>query len=207
MSWLCGRQDVGSGTNRQAVLSVGLHSLTPVIEMAVDPQTFKGALGRFASGVTVVTVHTSGEEGGDYGMTASAFCSVSLNPPLIQICVKKGNHTHGLLENAAGFGVSLLSADQKGLSNRYAGWGDKPQDHFEDQVDGSGAVPRGEVSGAPLLPGAMAWLDCTRFAAHDAGDHTIFIGEVQGASLHGERDDLRPLLYFAGKYRAAGEAL
>ncbi|MDG1480536.1 MAG: flavin reductase family protein [Myxococcota bacterium] len=174
--------------------------------MSVDPQTFKGALGRFASGVTVVTVHTSGEEGGDYGMTASAFCSVSLNPPLIQICVKKGNHTHGLLQSATGFGVSILSADQKELSNRYGGWGDKPQDHFDD-LAGSEPLPRGEVSGAPLLPGAMAWLDCTRFAAHDAGDHTIFIGEVQGASLHGARDELRPLLYFAGKYRAAGEAL
>jgi flavin reductase (DIM6/NTAB) family NADH-FMN oxidoreductase RutF len=186
------------------VLSVGLHSLTPVIGMAVDPQTFKGALGRFAAGVTVITVHT---EEGDYGMTATAFCSVSLEPPLVLVCVKKGNRTHGLLEQAAGFGVSLLSEDQKGLSNRFAGWGDRPQDHFDDLTGSDGHVPRGEASGAPLLPGAMAWLDCTRHAAYDGGDHTIFLGEVQGGALHGERDDLRPLLYFAGKYRAAGESL
>ena len=172
--------------------------------MAIDPQIFKGALGRFASGVTVITAHT---DAGDYGMTASAFCSVSLNPPLILVCVKKGNHTHGLLESAAGFGVNLLAEDQKSLSNRFAGWGDKPQDHFDDLTDNTGKLVRGEISGAPLIAGAMAWLDCTRFAAHDAGDHTIFLGEVQGGTLHGERDDLRPLLYFAGRYRAAGESL
>jgi flavin reductase (DIM6/NTAB) family NADH-FMN oxidoreductase RutF len=167
--------------------------------MAIDPQTFKGALGRFASGVTVVTVHSGN---GDYGMTASAFSSVSLQPPLVLVCVKKGNHTHGLIESSGSFGVNLLAEDQKGISNRFAGWGDKPQDHFDDLGDA-----RGEASGAPLIAGSMAWLDCTLHAALDGGDHTIFLGEVQGIALHGERDDLRPLLYFAGKYRAAGDSL
>ena len=167
--------------------------------MAIDPQTFKGALGRFASGVTVITVHSST---GDYGMTASAFCSVSLQPPLVLVCVKKGNHTHGLIEAAQGFGVSLLAEDQKGISNRFAGWGDKPQDHFDDLGDA-----RGEVSGAPFIAGSMAWLDCTLHSSLDGGDHTIFLGEVQGGTLHGERGDLRPLLYFAGNYRAAGASL
>ena len=135
-------------------------------------------------------------------MTASAFCSVSLQPPLVLVCVKKGNHTHGLIEAAQGFGVSLLAEDQKGISNRFAGWGDKPQDHFDDLGDA-----RGEVSGAPFIAGSMAWLDCTLHSSLDGGDHTIFLGEVQGGTLHGERGDLRPLLYFAGNYRAAGASL
>ena len=174
------------------------------MSMAVDPQTFKGALGRFASGVTVITVHADTGDGGssDYGMTASAFCSVSLNPPLILVCVNKDNHTHALLEQASGFGVNILAEAQKGISNRFAGYGDKPQDHFDDLGDA-----RGEVSGAPLIEGALAWLDCTRYAAYDGGSHTIFLGEVQGGTLFGERDDLKPLLYFAGRYRAAGESL
>ena len=79
--------------------------------MAADPNDFKAALGRFASGVTVITL--AGDE--DHGMTASAFCSLSLDPPLILVCVKNGNATHGKLLEANGFGVNILGADQKDL--------------------------------------------------------------------------------------------
>jgi len=168
--------------------------------MSADAQDFKSALGRFASGVTVITV--AGQDG-DHGMTASAFCSVSLEPPLILVCVKKGNTTHGLLTAAKGFGVNLLSADQVSISNRFAGWGfPEDQDKWADLE-----ISRGATSGAALIGGAMAWLDCTSFAAHDAGDHTIFVGLVEAAESFGERDDLAPLLYFAGKYRDAGQTL
>ncbi|MEL6342913.1 MAG: flavin reductase family protein [Myxococcota bacterium] len=167
--------------------------------MAVDADTFKGAMSRFASGVTVVTVHT---DAGDYGMTASAFCSLSLEPPLVLVCVKRTAMTHQRLMDADGFAINLLSADQKDVSNRYAGWGALPQDDFSDQGDA-----RGSVSGAPLLDGAMAWIDCRRHAVHDGGDHSIFVGRVEGVSLHGDRDTLEPLLYFAGSYRQAGERL
>jgi flavin reductase (DIM6/NTAB) family NADH-FMN oxidoreductase RutF len=169
-------------------------------EMAADAQDFKSALGRFASGVTVVTIAAPE---GDHGMTASAFCSLSLDPPLVLVCVKKGNTTHGLLESASGFGVNLLGADQVSISNRFAGWGfPEDQDKWADLE-----ITRGEVSGAPMIGGTMAQLDCTMWAAKDGGDHTIFIGQVENASSFGDRDDLAPLLYFAGKYRDAGASL
>ncbi len=168
--------------------------------MAADAQSFKSALGRFCSGVTVLTL--AGPEG-DHGMTASAFCSLSIEPPLILVCVKKDNTTHGLLEQVKGFAVNLLSAEQLSISNRFAGWGfPEDQDKWADLE-----FTRGEASGAPLISGAMAHLDCTTWAAQDGGDHTIFIGQVESASSFGERDDLVPLLYFAGRYRGLGETL
>ncbi len=134
-------------------------------------------------------------------MTASAFCSLSLDPPLVLVCVKKGNRTHGLLEGAEGFAVNLLAQEQMDLSNRFAGWGPQPEDRFEDQGDA-----RGPVSGARLLPGAMASLDCTKYGTRDGGDHPIFLGQVEGTVLQGDDADLAPLLYFKG-YKAVGDAL
>lgn len=164
--------------------------------MSADANDFKAALGRFASGVTVVTL--GGDE--DHGMTASAFCSLSLDPPLVLVCVKNGNFTHGKLLEAKGFGVNLLGADQKDLSNRFAGWGfPADQDKWADLE-----ITRGAVSDAPLLGGAMAHLDCTLYGTRDGGDHTIFIGQVENAAAFGERDSLEPLLYFAGGYRGVG---
>ena len=167
--------------------------------MAADPNDFKAALGRFASGVTVVTI--GGEE--DHGMTASAFCSLSLDPPLVLVCVKNGNATHGKLLESSGFGVNLLGRDQVDLSNRFAGWGFPPdQDKWADLE-----IHRGTVSGAPLIGGALAHLDCTLYGTRDGGDHTIFIGHVENAEGFGDRDSLDPLLYFAGNYRGIGESL
>jgi flavin reductase (DIM6/NTAB) family NADH-FMN oxidoreductase RutF len=167
--------------------------------MSADPDDFKASLGRFASGVTVVTI--GGEE--DHGMTASAFCSLSLDPPLVLVCVKNGNATHGKLLEAKGFGINLLGADQKDLSNRFAGWGfPADQDKWAD-LD----IVRGEASGAPLLGGALAHLDCTLYGTREGGDHTIFIGQVENAKAFGERDSLEPLLYFAGAYRGVGDAI
>ena len=166
--------------------------------MAADASTFKAALGRFSSGVTVITVNT---EEGDYGMTASAFCSLSLDPPLVLVCVNKGSTTQQRLEASTGFGVSILSAEQKTSSNQYAGYGEHPQSAFEEGVE------RGEYSAAPMLAGALAWLDCSHHAAHDGGDHIIFVGKVENAAAFGDRDTLEPLLYAAGRYRALGQQL
>ncbi len=167
--------------------------------MSANPDDFKASLGRFASGVTVITI--GGEE--DHGMTASAFCSLSLDPPLILVCVKNGNATHGKLVEASGFGVNLLAANQKDLSNRFAGWGfPADQDKWADL-----RISRGEVSGAPLIQGALAHLDCSVYGTREGGDHTIFIGKVENATAFGERDSLAPLLYFAGAYRSVGSAL
>ena len=167
--------------------------------MSANPDDFKASLGRFPSGVTVVTI--GGEE--DHGMTASAFCSLSLDPPLVLVCVKNGNTTHGKLLEAKGFGINLLGADQKDLSNRFAGWGfPADQDKWADLE-----ITRGEASDAPLISGALAHLDCTLYGTREGGDHTIFIGQVENATAFGERESLEPLLYFAGAYRGIGEAL
>ena len=167
--------------------------------MPVDANDFKACLGRFGSGVTVVTI--AGDE--DHGMTASAFCSLSLDPPLVLVCVKNGNTTHGKLLESKGFAINILAADQKDLSNRFGGWGfPEDQDKWADLN-----ITRGEASGAPLLDGAMAHLDCTLYGTREGGDHTIFIGHVETATAFGERDELEPLVYFAGAYRGVGETL
>ena len=168
----------------------------------IDSDRFKQALGHFASGVTVVTV--AGDDG-PHGMTASAFCSVSLDPPLVLVCVKKGNTMWGKMEHTPGFAINILSAEQEELSNRFAGaivdeegnWLPWPEDvpRFADLE-----YTEGPSSKAPVLAGSLAALDCIHERRVEAGDHTIFIGRVAGASslARGEGD---PLVYYAGGYR------
>lgn len=169
----------------------------------LDAAAFRRALGRFGSGVTVIAVRT---EGADHGMTASAFSSLSLSPPLIMVAVKKENRMHGCLEAAHGFTVNMLSENQEELSNRFAGglvqngeWTPWPKE--QDKFAGL-EFERGEVSGAPLIDGSLVALDCTLHGTYDGGDHTIFVGRVEGARLCEEGSPLRPLLYFAGAYRS-----
>lgn len=152
--------------------------------MSVDPDAFRSVLGRFASGVTVVTVRDPG--GRDQGMTVSAFSSVSLSPPLVMVCIGHDASLHPLIEHVTHFGVNILSATQEALSRRFAA-------HL-DRFDGVG-FERGE-SGVALIEGALAFLECRIVARHPAGDHTIVIGEVEAAE---NRDD-RPLLYYRGGY-------
>jgi len=166
--------------------------------MAVDPNMFKAALGRFPAGVTVITARDGDQ---DHGMTASAFCSLSLDPPLVLVCVKKTGHTHDLLRSATGFGVNLLNSDQISVSNRFAGWWDEGKSKWDDLT-----ISRGDVSGAALIGGAMAWLDCTKHDELDGGDHTIFVGRVESAEVHGEDAELEPLVYFKG-YRGVTDTL
>ena len=168
----------------------------------VDASLFRAALGCLTSGVTVVTVRDA--EGGDHGMTASAFTSLSLEPPLVLVCVKAGNSTYGLIESSSSFAVNILARSQEECSNRFAGgivgadgkWTPWPmdRDRFED-LDFS----RGEHSGAALLEGSLAALDCSLEAILPGGDHGIFVGRVQGATL-GEGEGLEPLLYSSGGY-------
>lgn len=167
--------------------------------MPVTPDEFKGALRRFAAGVTVVTAR-AGQE--DVGITVSAFCSLSLNPPRVLVCIQKGAAMHETLTEAGAFGVTLLAGGQDELSNRFAGRFPRDQDRFADL-----AIARAPVSGAAWLPGGLAWLDCAVVAVHDGGDHSIFVGEVQGVSLNGERDAHDALLYLAGRYRKVGDAI
>jgi flavin reductase (DIM6/NTAB) family NADH-FMN oxidoreductase RutF len=154
--------------------------------MTIDPDSYRSVLGRFASGITVVT--TRDADGRDVGMTVSAFCSVSLDPPLIQVCVDHEASIHGALSQSTNFGVSILAAEQEALSRRFA------TAESTRRFDGIG-YQRGE-SGIVLLEDALAQLECRLVARHEAGDHTMFVGEVESASAR----SARPLLYYRGGY-------
>ncbi len=153
--------------------------------MALDPSTFRSVLGRFASGVTVVTVRDG--ESRDYGLTVSAFCSLSLQPPLVIVCVDKNASGHAALVGATHFAVNILAEKQESLSRRFSG---KDENRFEGVGFTRGA------GGQPLLDDALAHLACRTAATHDGGDHTIFVGEVEEANAAEER----PLLYYRGGY-------
>ena len=142
-------------------------------------------MGRFATGVTVLTVNGPGDR--PLGMTASSLASVSLVPPLVSVCVDHKAELHDAILAAPVFVVNILESGQEVLSRRFA-------DQHEDRFDGVGyhRSPAGEV----LLDGALAHLECDRFASYPAGDHTIIIGRVIGGST-GEG---RPLLYYRGGY-------
>lgn len=148
----------------------------------VTPADYKQALSRFLSGVTVMSVQVQGEL---HGMTASAFLSVSLDPPLVLVSVAKSAKMHDLVPAAGRFAVSILSAEQQAFSNRFAGYGDAEPTWVFDETE------------TPVLAGSLAWIDCALHAAHDAGDHTLYIGHVQKVvSFEGS-----PLAYYRGKYR------
>ena len=154
--------------------------------MTIDPDSFRSVLGRFASGITVVT--TRDAEGRDVGMTVSAFCSVSLDPPLVQVCVDHAASLYAALVVSTRYGVSILAAEQEALSRRFA------TAESTRRFDGIG-YRRGE-SGVLLLDDALAHLECRIVASHDTGDHTMFVGEVESATAR----NARPLLYYRGGY-------
>jgi flavin reductase len=151
---------------------------------------FRSALGSFATGVTVIT--TRGEEHA-YGMTANAFSSLSLDPPLVLVCTKTGAEGSEHIERNRCFAVNILGADQEPLS-RYFSSKDRPRgrDAFK-QVS-----HRILATGSPILDGVAAYLDCQLHTAHEAGDHQIFIGEV--LELGADRT-VPPLIFAGGQYR------
>jgi len=159
------------------------------MENSVTPDEFRAALGRFASGITVVTVETA--ERDVHGMTASAFCSVSLRPPLVLVCVDHLAETYLHLSEHERFGVSVLKEEQEALSEFFA-----DPERNPDAAYRLGVEYRNMNSGTPVLREALANLDCWKVDAHAAGDHTIFVAEVREIAL-GEG---APLLYFRGRY-------
>lgn len=152
-----------------------------------DARTFRDALGCFATGVTIVTAMDG--EGKPIGLTANSFTSVSLDPPLLLVCIANNAGSAPALEGAERFAVNVLQIGQQLTSNRFAG---KGEDRF-------GATPWavGEF-GTPVLTGSLASFECERHAVHEGGDHFILVGRVLKASFEPQRD---PLLYFRGKYR------
>lgn len=156
--------------------------------MPVEAEAFKHALARWATGVTVVTTR-AGER--VHGMTVSAFTEVSLDPPLVLVCADKSSNTHPLIAEGGVFAVNVLAQGQDALSNRFASKKDE-----ERRFEGL-RCERG-TTGAPLLPGALAHVDCRVVTSHDAGDHVIYLGSVEEVRT----SDGEPLLYYRGSYRA-----
>lgn len=142
-------------------------------------------LGRFPSGITVVT--TKAADGSDQGMTVSAFCSVSLEPPLVLICIEKAASAYGALINAQGFVVNILSAGQEQLARRFS---IVDIDRFE------GIGYSRSRNGFAVLDDVLGIIECDAYALHDAGDHTVIVGEVRATRT----EDGTPLIYYRGGY-------
>lgn len=155
-----------------------------------DPATFKAVLGRFPTGVTVVTT-TDGDT--LHGMTANAVTSVSLQPPLVLVCVDRSAGLHDLLLATRRFAVTVLSAGQEPVSTWFAS---PRRPHGRDQFDDVDWRPA-PVTGCPVLLGGLSYVDCWLAHAYDGGDHTIAVGEV--ADL-GQLGGDEPLVWYAGSY-------
>lgn len=156
---------------------------------AVGTGLFRQVMGHFATGVTVVTTRLGGEY---HGMTANAVCSVSLDPLLVLVCVDKEAHTHHYLAESGIFALNILAEDQEHLSRWFAS-----EERLNAPEPLGGAPFCTAVTGAPLLDGCLAHLDCRVTARYEGGDHTIFVGRVEAAEINGERP---PLLFFRGRY-------
>jgi len=153
--------------------------------MSLDPDAFRAVMGRFASGVTVVTA--TDDTGCDRGMTVSAFASVSLEPPLVIMCISHAASMHDTLALGQYFAVNILASTQEPIARRFAATGTQQFEGIGYQV-GENRVP--------ILNDVLAFIECKRVSATDAGDHTIIVGETVAASLR----DARPLLYYRGGF-------
>ena len=211
MTSVSGISDVPEGMNPRAVETwpsqelidswLGQFDLElpePRVPAVEDPDAeqsarkFRDVLGRFCTGVTVVT---SMSDGRPVGMTCQSFSSVSLDPPLVLFCPAKGSRAWPQMQRAGFFCVNLLSHDQLDLSDTFA---KKGIDKF------AGVSWRPSATGAPLLDGVLGWVDCTIYAVHEAGDHYVVIGRVMDL---GVEEAPHPLLFYRGRYaRTEAEA-
>ena len=164
---------------------------------SVDLDSFRDALGRFVSGITVVTTRSA--DGVDHAMTANAFTSVSVDPFLVLVCVEKIARFHEAVLQSGRWAVSVLGENAIEASNWFATRG-RP---LEGQLSGF-PFTRGEETGAVLLVDALATMECRTIGIYDGGDHDIVVGEV--LSVAAPRPDDRPLVYFRGKYHILGDA-
>ncbi|MGH7815145.1 MAG: flavin reductase family protein [Candidatus Binataceae bacterium] len=158
--------------------------------MPIDKNELRRVMGHFATGVTVITSRRAAGE--LHGFTANAFTSVSLTPPLLLICVDKKAESYPCFAETKVFTVNVLAADQEALSRHFSVSGGSK---FESVSYRPGA------NGAPILDGAIAWLECNVLNAVEAGDHTIYVGEIEQAETP---RDFKPLLFYRGGYRELG---
>ena len=155
--------------------------------MSLAPEVFREVMGRLAGGVTVVTA--LGGDGDPRGLTATAVCSVSLDPPLVLVCVGRDAHTPGAIREASRYALNFLRSGDATSADRFAGSKGAKFEGVE-----WGAAP----GGSPLLPGVLAWVECDVERDVEAGDHTIFIGRVTAADI--EMASEPPLVHFGGRY-------
>lgn len=152
----------------------------------------RGVLGKFATGITVVTVGNAAPR----GMTANSFTSVSLDPPLILVCVLREAAMHNAILDEGSFAVSVLSAGQEQVARYFA-------DHRRPRGEGEFSVvdsAPGLHTGAPILSGALAWMECRLAAVYGGGDHTIFLGEVLDLGTGEPHEDQSALLFYGGGF-------
>ena len=164
--------------------------------MTLNPTEFRKAMGAFATGVTIITVDLDDEV---HGMTANAFTSVSLDPMLVLVCVDHSTRTHAHLHAKKRFGINVLCQDQMAISEYYA----RPERSHEHAEAEAGARFDRTRHGTPMLHGALAFLECRLESVQQAGDHSIFIAEVEDVVVR-EGD---PLLFFRSGYRKIGEQI
>lgn len=157
--------------------------------MSLSPKEFRMAMGNFATGITIITVDLDGEV---HGMTANAVASVSLDPLLALVCVDHKTHTHGHLQTKRRFGINVLSESQQVISEYYAR-ADRNHDRAEQEA---GARFERTPHGTPVLRDALAYLECRLYSVQEAGDHSIFIAEVENVVVRNGH----PLLFFRGAY-------
>ena len=154
----------------------------------VDPDTFKNALASWASGVTVLTTE---HEGQVYGITASSFSTLSMDPLLVLVCIQNGNHLERMVPASGKFAVSVLASDQETISNHFAISGRDPGPDLD------GVETFTDQTGCPILSGSITHLDCELESMLPGGDHVIALGRVVGAASDAEKE---PLLYFRRGY-------
>ncbi|NEA32183.1 flavin reductase family protein [Streptomyces sp. SID13031] len=162
-------------------------------EGSIESGEFRAALGRFASGITIMSTLQGGVA---HAMTANAFTSVSLDPPLVLVCVDHGVRMHDAVLDCGYWAMSVLTDSHRELAGRFA----KSGRDLYGQFDGV-ATQAGPKTGCPLIEGALSWLECRTWATYPGGDHTIVVGEVLSLGS-GQPDDPTALIYYDGQYRA-----
>jgi flavin reductase len=189
-------QEIAYYVSAEVIPGVVRGAFASDVSTAMNQADFRKAMGCFATGVTIITVDLDGEV---HGMTANAFASVSLDPLLVLVCVDHGTRTHAHLHARKRFGINVLGEDQRAISEYYA----RPERTHEHAETEAGARFERTRHATPKLQGAVAYLECRLHSAQDAGDHTIFIAEVEDVEVR----DGDPLLFFRGKYRKVGEGV
>jgi len=173
--------------HRYAINSSSIHSVSTLDRLSVNDTAFRHALSQLAAGTSVVT--TCGQEGDKLGLTATTVTSVSLDPPLVLVCVDNRTRTAAALQAQAPFLVHVLAASQSSLARHFAS---RIPDKF------AGVAHQMTASGCPLLEGTLASIECVPYHIYSGGDHTIAVGRVVEVQVSG--DEMPPLIYFRSQF-------